>query len=282
MSSQTEFAPLCGETLIKEELRLFLRQCRCRLAPEAAGLPARKNRRIPGLSRDEAAELIGVSSTWYTQFELGKAPSVSQRFVRSVAAALQLLPEERIYLFALCSFPADLTDAEAVDDETLAFLTMRPELPAATFDPGLRVVHANPSFERMKAVRLGEVSCDFPLRLFNDPAQRELYEDWNAVAAICCGLLRMHVAYRRPEAHRVVMALSGNLSFRRHWRNGGLVDPGRAQFAESLRHPAAGPLRMMVRALGLRGATRFITIHTPLDDDTGERLAWLASQAAAG
>jgi transcriptional regulator with XRE-family HTH domain len=281
MRSPVEFAPLRGDTLIKEETRLFLRQCRSRLSPEAAGLPARKNRRITGLSRDEAAELIGVSSTWYTQFELGKAESVSLRFVRRVSTALQLQPEERLYLYALCGFPADLSDTEAVDDEALALLTTRPELPAATFDPGLRVLHANPSFECMKSVRLGDVTCEFALRLFNDPPQRELYEDWNAVAATCCGLLRMHLAHRRPEAHRVVMALADNVEFRRHWHNGDLLDPGRAQFTESLFHPTAGSLHMMVRGLGLRGATRFIAVYTPLDEGTAERLTWLVARSVA-
>jgi transcriptional regulator with XRE-family HTH domain len=281
MRAPMEFAPLCDETLIKDEARLLLRHCRSRLAPEAAGLPARRNRRIAGLNRDEAAELIGVSSTWYTQFELGKAESVSLRFVRRVSAALQLAPEERLYLCALYGFPADLSDAEAVDDKTLALLTTRPELPAATFDPGLRVVHANASFERMKPVRIGDGTCEFALRLFDDPGQRERYEDWNAVAAAYCGLLRMHIAHRRPEAHRVVMALADNLDFRRHWRNGDLLDPGRAQFAESLRHPTAGSLHMMVRALGIRGATRFIALYAPVDEDTAERLAWLCTQPVA-
>jgi transcriptional regulator with XRE-family HTH domain len=276
-----EFAPPCDETLIKEESRQFLRHCRSRLAPEAAGFPARKSRRIAGLSRDEAAELIGVSSSWYTQFELGKAESVSLRFVRRVSTALQLVPEERLYLYALCGFAPDLSDGEAVDDETLALLTTRPELPAATFDPGLRVLHANALFQRMKCVRIGDVTCEFALRLFNDPEQRERYEDWNAVAAACCGLLRMHVAHRRPEAHRVVMALAKNCDFQRRWRNGDLLDPGRAQFAESLRHPTAGSLHIMVRALGLRGATRFIAVYTPSDEDTAERLAWLSAQPVA-
>ena len=279
--SMPQFEPLQSATLIKEESRSFLRHCRNRLTPEAAGLPVRKNRRSPGISRDEAAELIGVSNTWYRQFELGKAGSVSLRFVRNVCTALRLMPQERVYLLALCGYPADLSDTDAIDDEALAILTTRPELPAATFDPGLRVVHANASFERMKSVRITDLTREYALRLFNDPAQRELYEDWNAVASICCGLLRMHLAQRRPEAHRVVMALADNLEFRRRWRNGDLVDSGCAQFAESLRHPRAGPLRMMVRAVGLRGATRFITVHTPLDEDTEDRLCWLALQPAA-
>jgi transcriptional regulator with XRE-family HTH domain len=276
-----EFAPLCGETLIREECRLFLRHCRSRLAPEAAGLPARKNRRIAGLSRDEAAELIGVSSTWYTQFELGKAESVSLRFVRSVSTALQLEREERLYLYALCGLPAALSDTEAVDDETLALLTMRPDLPTVTFDPGLRVLHANALFERMKCLRIGDAHCELALRLFNDPEERERYEDWNANAATCCGLLRMLIAHRRPEAHRVVMALAKNFEFQRRWRNGDLLDPGRAQFAESLRHPTAGSLNMTVRALELRGTTRFIALYTPLDEDTVDRLTWLSAQPLA-
>jgi transcriptional regulator with XRE-family HTH domain len=280
MSTPLEFAPLRSDTLIKEESRSFLRHCRNRLTPETVGLPSRKNRRSLGISRDEAAELIGVSSTWYTQFELGKAESVSLRFVRNVCAALRLAPQERTYLLALCGYPADVSGVDAVDDEALAILTTRPELPAATFDPGLRVLHANASFGRMKSVWIGDPTREYALRLFNDPAQRELYEDWNAAASICCGLLRMHLAYRRPEAHRVVMALADNLEFRRRWHNGDLVDSGGAQFAESLRHPTAGPLRMMVHAVGLRGATRFITVHTPLDEDTQDRLSWLTWQPA--
>lgn len=51
-------------------LTRFLRERRQRLRPLDAGLPRRSvRRRQPGLSRDEVAELVGVSAHWYSLFE---------------------------------------------------------------------------------------------------------------------------------------------------------------------------------------------------------------------
>lgn len=282
MTTQIAFAPLRSDSLAKDELRYFLRRCRMRLSAEAVGMPLRRNRRSAGLSREEIAELIGVSTTWYTQFELGKAETVSSRFVRNVCRALRLAVHERVFLFALCGHAIDLSDAEAADDEALALLTTRPELPAATFDPGLRVVHANASFQRLKDTSDSDRTRDFAIRLFQDPGQRVLHENWSSVTAVYCGLLRTHVAYRRPEALRVVAALANDPDFCRHWQRGDIVDPGAARFTEILRHPVAGVLRTIVRAVGVRGATRFITVHEPADEDSAERLRRLTSAPARG
>ncbi|MBH1935763.1 helix-turn-helix domain-containing protein [Streptomyces sp. AV19] len=47
----------------------FLRSRRERLRPSDVGLPAGPRRRTPGLRREEAALLSGVSITWYTWIE---------------------------------------------------------------------------------------------------------------------------------------------------------------------------------------------------------------------
>jgi hypothetical protein len=55
----------------RRRLGAFLRAQRERVVPEAAGLPATRRRRTPGLRREELASLAGMSATWYTRIEQG-------------------------------------------------------------------------------------------------------------------------------------------------------------------------------------------------------------------
>ena len=84
------------------ELRALLSQCRARLRPEDVGLPATVRRRVPGLRREEVAELVGVSPNWYALFEIGSADRrFSPSFIERVADALHLDERERALLFRL-------------------------------------------------------------------------------------------------------------------------------------------------------------------------------------
>lgn len=86
----------------RPELRKFLTASRARLKPADVGLPATGHRRVPGLRREEVAELVGVSPTWYSVFEMGNSDrNFSAAFVQRVADALQLNSSERVRLFSL-------------------------------------------------------------------------------------------------------------------------------------------------------------------------------------
>jgi hypothetical protein len=50
----------------RAELADFLRTRRARLTPQEVGLPAGARRKVPGLRREEVAELAGIGATWYT------------------------------------------------------------------------------------------------------------------------------------------------------------------------------------------------------------------------
>jgi len=82
-------------------LGAFLRTHRERLAPQAVGLPLGARRRTPGLRREEAALLSGVSATWYTWLEQGRDVSASPEALARLADSLQLTRAERAYLFEL-------------------------------------------------------------------------------------------------------------------------------------------------------------------------------------
>jgi transcriptional regulator with XRE-family HTH domain len=79
----------------------FLRAHRERVAPETLGLAAGTRRRTPGLRREEAAQLCGLSATWYTWIEQGRDVSISPSTLARLARGLRMSRAERVYLFEL-------------------------------------------------------------------------------------------------------------------------------------------------------------------------------------
>jgi transcriptional regulator with XRE-family HTH domain len=94
----------------RPELRELLAAFRARLRPADVGLPRSARRRVPGLKREDVAELVGVSPNWYAAFEAGRTDhNFSRAFVQRVASVLRLDERERITLFRLI-FP-DVSEA---------------------------------------------------------------------------------------------------------------------------------------------------------------------------
>ncbi len=85
----------------RRELGEFLRARRAQLAPEDVGLPTTGRRRTAGLRREEVAVLAGVSTTWYSCLEQGRANQASASVLDSVARVLRLGDAERAHLFVL-------------------------------------------------------------------------------------------------------------------------------------------------------------------------------------
>src|SRR6266540_2889336 len=97
---------LSGRNLVdvdnRNEIREFLTSRRGRITPEQAGLPAYGgHRRVPGLRREEAAMLAGVSVDYYTRLERGNLNGVSDSVLDALARALHLDDAERAHLFEL-------------------------------------------------------------------------------------------------------------------------------------------------------------------------------------
>ncbi len=107
----------------QRRLGAFLKACRARLAPGSAGFGGAARRRTPGLRREEVAQLAGLSVTWYTWIEQGRAVSFSPGALARLARVLRLSAAERRYLFDL---------AGKRDPEESA------GPPAAPWPPGLR------------------------------------------------------------------------------------------------------------------------------------------------
>jgi transcriptional regulator with XRE-family HTH domain len=90
-----------GDQSRRAALRKFLMEVRARLRPEDVGLTSFGQRRVPGLRREEVAELAQISPAWYTLLETARDIRVSPRVLDRLAAALRLSDDEKIHLFSL-------------------------------------------------------------------------------------------------------------------------------------------------------------------------------------
>jgi len=83
----------------RAEVQQFLTALRARVTPEKAGLTwFSGERRVPGLRREEAAQLAGVSTAYYTRMERGDLRGVSESVLYALSRGLQLDDAETTHL----------------------------------------------------------------------------------------------------------------------------------------------------------------------------------------
>jgi transcriptional regulator with XRE-family HTH domain len=272
------------------ELREFLRTRRARLTPEDAGLPPGEGqRRVPGLRREELAALAGVSVDYYVRLEQGRSMSVSASVLDAVARALRLDDDERTHLFELAKPPARARRRSPARPQRVrpGVRQLLDGLPTPAFVTGRRLdVLATNHLARA-------LLCDFdalpPAQrnharwVFLDPAARELYADWEAVARDNVAVLRMD-AGRHPDDPEL-SALIGELTvkdedFARWWAQHDVLRRGYG--TKVYRHPVVGELTVGYEAFPVAGdpeQTLFVYTVEP-GSRSAEALALLASWTA--
>ncbi|MFJ6658848.1 helix-turn-helix domain-containing protein [Streptomyces sp. NPDC091377] len=88
----------------------FLRARRAALDPGALGFPDDgRLRRVPGLRREELAQLAHISVDYVVRLEQGRTRRVSRPVLDALAGALRLADDERAHLFT----PADTAPSPA-------------------------------------------------------------------------------------------------------------------------------------------------------------------------
>ncbi|MFB7083993.1 helix-turn-helix transcriptional regulator [Streptomyces sp. NPDC056296] len=95
------------------ELGAFLRSRRERIRPADVGLPAGPRRRVPGLRREEVAQLAGASVDYYNELERGAGSQPSEQMIAALARALRLSADERDYLYRLADRPVPVQGGAA-------------------------------------------------------------------------------------------------------------------------------------------------------------------------
>jgi hypothetical protein len=262
----------------RAELRAFLMSRRARLRPADVGLPETGRRRTPGLRREEVAQLAGLSTEWYTLFEMAKDIGVSRRTIDAVADALKLSPAERRHLHNLVTgVPAGGEAAGTdVDPTLLAVLDGFSSGPAMLLNARMDVVAANPLARTIFGDMAGASgdARNWLVYLFEN---QPLIEEWESQARRITATFRANFCEHATDAAYSGLLdrlLATNETFRRLWseHDVSLLDDVPPL---TIGHPAYGRLRFTMRVLAQTTAPSLYACFLVPDAETAERLAQL-------
>ncbi|OII26490.1 helix-turn-helix domain-containing protein [Frigoribacterium sp. MCBA15_019] len=274
----------------QDEISSFLTSRRARLTPAQAGVPVFSGtRRVPGLRREEVAQLAGVSTDYYSKLERGTSRGASREVLEAIARALQLDDTETQHLL-------DLVQQTAVP------VRRRPRpRTGVTVAPGTQMVLdaltvpaiiQNPRLDIVAANTLGAALYDLPRpvaggELFNgarfqflDKRAENFYVDADLAKRNVVALL--HQAAGRDPYDEDLIRLVGQLStqspeFRALWASHDVIRFQRG--AKRYRHPQVGDLEFGYESFDLTtdpGLTMLVYTIEP-HSATAERIALLAS-----
>ncbi|PRY41788.1 helix-turn-helix protein [Umezawaea tangerina] len=191
------------------ELGDFLRTRRARLRPEDVGVVSRGARRVPGLRREELAQLAGVSVTYYTRLEQGQSQNASDDVLDAIARALRLDEDESAHLRDLAR-PGrrkrrQPRRAESARNGVRQLVAAMDKVPAVAMDRRSDVLAWNPLGHALLAGHHDPRSPysaatrpNLTRMLFLDAHTRELYPHWEDEAKRSVASLRL-VAGRHPD-----------------------------------------------------------------------------------
>ncbi|MGW5369629.1 helix-turn-helix domain-containing protein [Streptomyces sp. NPDC004009] len=269
------------------ELSEFLRSRRARLQPEDVGLPEfGRRRRVPGLRREELAQLAGVSVAYYTRLEQGNGRNVSAEVLDSIARALRLTDAEHAHLTHLAKPTAHKKKPAARQQQVRAAL--RQLLDAMEGVPAYVVGRRSEilAWNRMAAAVFGDwaelapAERNWARMVFLRPDYRDLFIDWEQKAIDIVCALRMDAGCY-PDDPRL-SALVGELSvksaeFRRLWATHDVKEKGYG--VKRLLHPLVGELALSFETFRLAddGDQALITYHAEPDSPSAQSLRLLAS-----
>ncbi|MDH2426508.1 helix-turn-helix transcriptional regulator [Sphaerisporangium sp. TRM90804] len=207
---------------MKSPLGEFLRARRQVTTIEQVGLVGSRDRRTPGLRREEVAVLAGVSVDYYTRLEQGRDHHPSGQVLDALARVFQLGPEATEHLHELAhprsSRRGRFGDGYQVCPSVLRLVEGCDHVVAFLINHRMDVLVRNPL---ALAHFDGLDHNDNVLRMvFLDPAAREFYVDWEREARAFVAHLRAVVegSGRDPFACELVKDLSRESDdFRRFW-----------------------------------------------------------------
>ncbi|WP_432038503.1 helix-turn-helix transcriptional regulator [Streptomyces cucumeris] len=238
----------------------FLRSRRARITPRQAGLSDDGgSRRVPGLRREEVAQLAGVSVDYYVRLERGRRLNVSETVLDAISRALRLDPVERTHLFQLAKPAAGrprrtATRPQPVRPGMRDLLRILEHTPALVLGRRLDVLASN----QMARALLTDFDA-LPHRernlvrfMFCDETARTLYTHWDIHAHDMVASLRRD-AGRHPHdplpAELVGELSIGNEDFRRWWADQNVFR--HTHGSKHFHHPIIGPLTLNHESLTL-------------------------------
>ncbi|MFC7309246.1 helix-turn-helix transcriptional regulator [Streptomyces monticola] len=276
-----------------ESLGAYLKTRRDRVTPDDVGLRTYgTTRRVPGLRREELAQLAGVSAGYYTRLEQGQAGTASQQVLDALAQVLRLDPAETAHLHNLARQPTTprlvRPRPEKPHQRVLSLLEFLGEsTPAVVLGRRGDVLAWNRTGHALVAEHVDFEAPGDPARrpsvprmFFLDPLSRDLHRNWDELA-------RVHVAYLRLTAGRYptdarLAELIGELAMRSRdfatlWAKGEVADCTVGTMR--LQHPTAGSVDVDYQVwLQPESPDHRLEVYTPGDTASADALRLLSDQ----
>jgi transcriptional regulator with XRE-family HTH domain len=244
-----------GDNLLGE----FLRARRELLDPTELDLPSYGRRRVPGLRREELAQLAGVSRHYYARLEQGRDRNPSTVVLDAIARALQLDADARAHLLLLAApEPQRRRSAyrpEKVRPGLTALVESWTEQPAVVIGRHRDVLAAN---DLAVALNSGFAPGRNLLRdVFLDPAARDIYLEWSVIAHGAVASVRSTVGSELDDLR--LTELVGELSlkseeFRAMWARHDVHE--RTDGTKRFNNQLVGEITLNYQALSVTGAVR--------------------------
>jgi transcriptional regulator with XRE-family HTH domain len=272
----------------RTELSEFLRTRRARLTPADVGLPEfGRRRRVPGLRREELAQLAGVSVAYYTRLEQGNGRNVSVEVLDAISAALKLSDAEHAHLLHLAKPRQQqkrrpTPQRQQVRPALLELLSAIDSVPAYVWGRRTDVL----AWNRTASALFGDWDARAPQDrnwariVFLDPQARNLFADWESKASDVVGQLRMDAGQHAndPALNELIGELSVRSDeFRTMWATHNVKRKTYATM--DLVHPLVGAISLHYETFTLPGdQEQFLsTYHAEPASPSAEALRLLAS-----
>ena len=269
----------------RTELSEFLRSRRARLSPDDVGLPRYgRTRRVPGLRREELAQLAGVSVAYYTRLEQGHGRNVSDEVLNAIANALQLNEAERTHLRNLTSCPLGTKKKKTTRQVRPALQHLIDNIGVPAYVGGRRSNVL--AWNSMTAALFGDWGeleprdRNWARFIFLQPSYQELFVNWESKAADVVAFLRMDAGCYPNDPD--LAALIGELSvksepFRQLWARHDVKE--KSFGTKVLRHPLVGEMTLQYETLRMPSEPDLFlsTYHAEPGSSSAEALQLLAS-----
>ncbi|MEU0194673.1 helix-turn-helix transcriptional regulator [Streptomyces afghaniensis] len=260
-----------------------LRRWRDRMPPADVGLPTGRNRRAPGLRREELAVLAGISAEYIVRLEQGRATSPSAQVLGALSRALQLSEAERRHLFALAGQPEPPEGHLRIrlTPGVQRLVDQLPGTPVGVYDAAWTLL----AWNRLYAALLGDPSTlahrerNLVRQHFTAPPSRVRHtagQQARFEAAVVSDLRATRARYPKDAALRSLVAdlCSTSPRFAALWDGHEVGE--HALHTKTVHHPDVGPLDLDCDILTEPGGDlRIVILTAPPGSDAASKLQLL-------
>lgn len=268
-------------TTDNKELGIFLKKKRSTISPQQYGITVQRKRRVSGLTREEIADLSGVSTDWYTRIEQGQNVNPSVDVLLSLSRVLHLNENEKKYLFHLSDKKLPLKDPVplSISATLQQFLDSQNPNIAYVTDQRMSIVAWNTATKQVYGNYdlMDEKQRNSIWRSFHDPYMEKILDHWEGHSKLRVEQLRANFNYLKEDLfiQEIITELDQNNSlFHKWWNDHGIM--GTPEGQKLLHHPNVGDLYLSyISFKSSETKDLTITIQMPVDEQTKLRLELL-------